>query len=323
MSKFRFAILGAAKIGAKFCGAVSLVENCEVCAVASKSSGRAAAFAEKNGIRKYYDSYEEMLQTETPDCAYIAVTPNDHYRLSMMCIRHKIPVLCEKAMFRNSKEAGEVFRAAEEEGVFVMEALWSRFLPAVLKVRSWVAEGKIGRPEISQLSIGFVAPEDKENRYFNPDLGGGAAKDITVYAYELTTFILDQEIKKMDVSAALGESGVDTNNHISIQFEHTLADLATSFVTRMEDQMILYGRWGKIVLPRPHAASECFLYDEKGELTEYFRDQETQNGFTYEIEECIRCIRGQKTQSSVVPWKDTMACAELFDRIEETKPQTR
>ena len=122
----------------------------------SKSLERAEKFAQKNNLAKYYDSYEQMLDTENPDCAYIAVTPNDHYRLTMLCIERKVPVLCEKAMFQNSKEAAAAYNAAAEKKVFVMEALWSRFLPAVNKVKSWIREGKIGVPEISQFSIGFT-----------------------------------------------------------------------------------------------------------------------------------------------------------------------
>lgn len=316
MGTFRYAILGAAKIGAKFCQAADLIEGCEVCAVASKSLERAIQFAENNSIQKAYGSYEELLDKEHPDCAYIAVTPHDHYRLAMMCVERGIPVLCEKAMFQNSAEAESLYAAAKERGVFVMEAMWSRFLPATKQVKTWLSEDRIGLPEISQMSIGFAAPPGAENRYFNPQAGGGAARDITVYAYELTTYILDQKIKRMAVSAVRGETGVDINNHISIDFEYTLADLATSFVTKMESRMVLYGRKGKIIWPGPHHSSECFLYDGTGNLVEHFIDMETKNGFVYELEETIRCIRAGLLESPVVPWKDTLECSRLFDRID-------
>ena len=123
----------------------------------------------------------------------------------------------------------------------------------------------------------------------------------------------------MDVTAAWSDTGVDVNNHISITFDHALADLTASFMVNLEEKMVIYGENGKIVMPRPHFASECFLYDEKGEPVEHFVDGETQNGFTYEIEEAVRCIREGSLESRVIPWEDTMACARLFDRIEETK----
>lgn len=319
MSTFRFVVLGAGKIASRFCRAAELLEDCRVCAVASKSAERARAFAQENGVEHFYDSYGRMLEEERPDGAYIAVTTNDHFRLTMLCLEHGVPILCEKAMFQDSGEANKAFKAAAQKQIFVMEAMWSRFLPAVKKAKEWVEEGKIGLPEISQFSIGFAAPEGDENRYYSPALGGGAAKDITVYAYEITTFVLDQGIRKLAVSATWSESGVDINNHICVEFDHTLAELTSSFAVKMDERMVIYGKKGKIVLPCPHYASECLLYDPQGNLTEHFVDQETQNGFTYQMEEMMRCIREGRTQSPVVPWADTTACAELFDRILETR----
>ena len=114
MSTFRFAIMGAGNIAHQFCDAVTLVEDCEVSAIASKDLGRAQKFAEECSVAHAYDNYEQMLIEEKPDCVYIAVTPNDHFRLTMLCLEHRVPVLCEKAMFTNSAEAKAVFEIAEK-----------------------------------------------------------------------------------------------------------------------------------------------------------------------------------------------------------------
>ena len=319
MKPFRFVILGAAKVGRKFCDAISCIPDCELTAVASKSLQRAEQFAATYGLPRFYDSYEEMLDQEKPDCAYIAVTPNDHFRLAMMCLERKIPVLCEKAMFQNSQEAQTVFDTAKASGVFVMEALWSRFLPTIRKVCEWLEEGRIGEVALAQCDIGIQPPYDPENRYFNPALGGGAAKDITVYVYEIITYVLKQEIKKITVSATWTDSGVDASNQVSIEFEHTLANLMTSFVTNMDHRLLLCGTAGKIVVPRPHCSTECFLYNSAGELLEHFTDTQTKNGFTYEIEEAMRCIRAGLVESPVVPHQATLDCAKLFDMINECR----
>ena len=319
MKTFRFAILGAAKIGNKFCSAVSCIPDCEVAAVASKSLDRAQQFAQRYGIARFYDSYEEMLDKEKPDCAYIAVTQNDHYRLTMMCLERRIPVLCEKAIFQNSAEAEKAFQKAKEQNVFVMEAMWSRFLPTIRKVREWVQDGRIGTVAFAQCDIGFLAPYAPDNRYFSPALGGGAAMDVTVYTYEITTYVLNQAIRKVTAAASWSDTGVDESNHVSIRFDHTLASLMTSFVTNMDDQLVLYGSTGKIVAPRPHCGNECTLYASDGTVIEHFVDTQTQNGFVYELQEVMRCIREGLMESPVVPHKDTLDCARLFDMINETR----
>ena len=152
MKNFRFAIMGAGNIANKFCDAVKRMGDCEVAAVASKSMERAQGFAEKNGIKAAYDSYEKMLAEEKPDCVYIAVTQDAHYALCMLCLDYKTPVLCEKAMFLNSAQAEEVLSRAEKEKVFVMEAMWSRFLPAIKMAKQWMDEGKIGTPSFRPLT---------------------------------------------------------------------------------------------------------------------------------------------------------------------------
>lgn len=319
MKKFQFAIMGAGNIANKFCDAVALVENCEVVAISSKSMERAKQFAARHAIDKAYDSYEKMLQETKVDCVYIAVTSEAHYELTMLCLNYGVPVLCEKAMFSGSRQAETVFRRANELGVFVMEAMWSRFLPAIQTVRQWLDEKRIGDIVLADTSIGFVAPKDMTNRYFNPELGGGVALDLTVYAYELTTYFIDQELKDISAQVIWGESGVDVTEQITLRYEQALANLQTTFLSPVDEVMVLYGEKGKIVIPKPHYTKEAFLYGPRNELLEHYTDDTTQNGFVYEIKEVIKCIQEGRIESHVVPHILTLNCSRLFDRIFETK----
>lgn len=320
MGMFKFGIMGAGKIANRFCAAVQFIDGCQVVAVSSKSKERAEEFAAKNGLPSAYDSYERMLAEEKPDCVYIAVTTDAHYELCMLCLDYRVPVLCEKAMFVNSAQAEAVFSRAKELNVFVMEAMWSRFLPAVNQAKQWLAEGLIGKPSFLDAAIGFVAPNDKSNRYYNPQLGGGAAYDITVYTYEIATYLITQPIEEVQTAALWADSGVDVVNHISIRFTDMLASLKTSFVSALDEVLVIYGDSGKIVLPRPHVAMEAFLYTAQKEIRAHYKDEETQNGFVYQIQEAIHCIQSGKIESSVVPHDLTLECARLFDRIGETRP---
>lgn len=344
---FRFAIMGAGNIANKFCGAVKLMKNCSVAAVASKSMERACAFAQKNGIERAYDSYEQMLLEIKPDCVYIAVTSDAHYELSMLCLKHDVAVLCEKAMFLNSAQAKEVFALARQKNVFVMEAMWSRFLPAVRKAKEWVASGRIGPLAYGRIKIGFHAPEDPDNRYFSPALGGGAAYDLTVYCYEIMTYLIGRPAEVINAAAVFGATGVDVTDHVLLRFTNETGKMEESdgagcesasevgkkavapkqcemfaacestFLANLGDCLTIYGGKGRLEVPAPHFASEAFLYDEQGNCVEHYKDEETENGFVYEAQEAVNCIRAGRIESETVPHALTISCAEVFDLLYE------
>ena len=319
MGEFRFAIMGAGKIANKFCDAVRRIPGATVAAAASRSAERAKEFADRNGIVHAYGDYKEMLLKEKPDCVYIAVLPKDHFRLCMMCVEQDTPVLCEKAMVTGSRESKALFAEAKERKVFAMEALWSFFLPPLQKVDQWIADGRIGKVSHMDFSIGFLAEKNPENRFFNRELAGGAAYDITVYAYEIVAFLMKEKPLATWVAAMWGKTGVDETDHVVLRYPDCMAVLTTSIVAPIEEKLVVYGSEGRIVLPTPHYGSEAFLYDKAGKLTEHFKDQVTENGFTYEVQETIGCIRAGKLSSDVASWERTMECAELFDRIEGTR----
>ena len=316
MQPFRFAILGAAKIGANFCDAARRVEGVTVAAVASKSMERARAFAEANGVEHYYADYAEMLDREKPDCAYVDVTPHDHFRLSMLCLEKGVPVLCEKAMFLNSADAERFFAVAREKKLFAMEALWSRFQPALNRAKEWLEAGRIGETVLAESALGFQPPMDAENRYFSPRLGGGPSYDVTVYSYETLTYLLGEaETTHAEVVPAF--TGVDGTTIVTLRIGDVPAVLTNSFLTCLDNRLAIYGTRGRIVVPEPHCNREAFLYNEKGELEEHFVDTATENGFVYEIEEVVRRVRAGEMESPVEPHRATIACARLFDRILE------
>lgn len=313
---FRFAVMGAGNIANKFCDAVALLENYQVVAVASKSYDRAEVFAKRHGIDGFYGSYEQMLTVENPDCVYIAACTDAHYELTMLCLEHGVPVLCEKAMFMNSGHAKQAFALSRQKKVFAMEAMWSRFLPAVNKAREWIMAGKLGELVCGNFTIGFHAPEDSTNRFFSPKLGGGASFDLLVYGYEITTYLLGCPAAVEAAEAVLSGQGVDVTDHVLLRFgSDALVSLDCTFLSSVKNEMVLYGKKGKLVLPAPHYSSEVFLYDESGDCVEHYHDENTVNGFTYEIEEAVNCIRKGQIESQVVPHELTLECAKLFDRL--------
>jgi predicted dehydrogenase len=312
---FSFGIMGAGNIVGKFCDAVNRIPNCVVAAVSSKSMERAQTCARQNHIPAAYDSYEEMLQKERLDAVYIATTPNYHCEQILLCLEHRIPVLCEKAMVLNRREAERVFGKARETNTFVMEAMWSRFLPTLNKAKEWMNRDEIGSLQFAQIAIGFAAPEDPQNRYYNFALGGGAAFDITVYGYEILTYLVDEPVRELHPQTIWAKTGVDKNCTVSVRFSHCLGLITVSLATScLEEQAALIGTKGKIILPHCHYGQDAFLYDNEGRLKEHFTDN-TPNGFVFEIEEVMRCVQTGKIESRIAPHQMTLDCASVFDQI--------
>ena len=181
IEKVKIGIIGAARIAHKFVKSAERLPEVKVVSVVSKSAERAAAFAAETEIPAFYGSYEEMLQKEPLDAVYVATTMNFHYENTMLALKYRIPVLCEKALTDTAAHAQEMFRYAEEQQTFLMEGIWSMFTPKTEKVREWILGGRIGAANLIQGNIGFAAQKDPENRYFSHELGGGAMLDLDAY----------------------------------------------------------------------------------------------------------------------------------------------
>ncbi len=315
-TKFRFAVMGAGHISHKFCDAASLIDDCEIAAIASRDINKARREAQQYGIAGAYDSYEKMLIEEKPDAVYIAVTTNAHYDLAMLCMAHNTPILCEKAMFRNACEAEDVFRHSKEQGIFAMEAMWSLFLPHIRKARQWIEEGRIGEITLGKFDIGFQAEKNPKNRFYNSELGGGACYDILVYAYDILTWLIGQPVQGTSIRALYTKDGVDKTDVVQLEFPDCMGVLTATFEADLGDQeqAVIYGSRGRIVIPHAHHGALCYLYVD-GEEPVTWKDNETANGFVYEIREVMDCIERGKIESSTVPHDMTMRTSLLFDKI--------
>ena len=309
---FRFVILGAGAIAAKFADAVRRVEGAEVIGAGSRSAERGAAFAVKHGI-PHSGSYEEMLALR-PDAAYIAATTEAHVQLTRLCIEHGVPVLCEKAMFTSSAEAEEVFALARTKGVFCMEAMWSRLLPTCIEMKRVLDSGVIGKVKYAEFAIGWKAPDGPGSRFYEPSLGGGAAYDLLVYCYELAEFYLGVPEKVENVSVCRASTGVDETETVTLRFPGCLCTLSASIAVNLQERAVLHGDKGVLTMPKPHCGGEFTLALCDGTVRTW-RDEVTENGFVYEVQEIMRCVRAGLPESPAVPHSLTLRCAKVFDMI--------
>ena len=316
MSKLRFGIMGAGGIAGHFVRATRLADTAEVVAVASKSIERAEKFAKENNIASFC-TYDKLLARNDIDAVYVATTHNFHYENIKACLENSKHVLCEKAMVLTEKDAAELFALAESKGLFLMEAMWTRFLPSMQKAKKWITDGKIGKIQNISGVIGFKGKDDINGRLLNPDLAGGALYDIGVYVIEVASFLAGEKIVDVCGKVRRDErTGVDTNVSFVVEFESFDACLQCMITANPKEYMIINGDKGYIEIPRSHVSNECFLYDNERNLIKHFKEEFVGgNGFVYEIEEVAKCIRNKKTQSDTMPAESTIECARVFDKL--------
>ena len=315
MKTIRFGIIGAGNIANKFCGAAKLAEGADVIAVASKSMERAQAFAERNGIPQAFDSYEEMLKTADIDAVYIATTHNFHMDNIRLCFDYGKHVLCEKAMVLTADDAREVFRLAKEKNLFCMEAMWTNFLPQVQKAKEWITSGAIGEIQAVSAVIGFNGGGNPESRLYNPDLAGGAMYDIGVYPAEIVSYLVGEPIEDcMGVWRPHPVTGVDERASFILRYASCDAAIQCMLTSNAREYMMFNGTKGCIELPWSSSGTIAKRYDGRRQLAETF-EQPLENGFVYEIEEVVRCIKEGRLTSGIMPPEATIQCAELYDKI--------
>lgn len=311
---YHFGIIGAGNIAHKFIEAVRMTKNADVTAVASKSLERARDWAEKEGLSRYYDSYETLLADPDIDIIYIATLSNAHYDNIKACLEAGKHVICEKPMTQTASQAQEMITLAREKQLFLMEGMWSRFLPKSLRVRRWIQEGRIGELHLMQANIGWKADKIYNKRLFYPELGGGSLYDIGIYPMELLPYYADQKITQMQFLKKDYSTGVDDIVSLNLQLERCIANIQCSFTTKMPEDAYLYGSDGYIHIPKIHFGNRARLYDLEDRLVEDFHEG-LDNGFYYEVCEVISCIEKGQTESSICPLNMTYDNAKLFDHV--------
>src|SRR5215813_12044980 len=185
----RWGILGAGSIANRLAEGVLVLPDAKLTAVGSRSQEKADAFADKYGIPNRHASYDALVNDPEVDVIYVATPHNFHKEHSILALNAGKHVLCEKPFTINECEAKEIVSVAQAKGLFVMEAMWTRFFPIMGKVRKLLKAGEIGEPYLLHADFGFKGTFNPEGRLYNPNLGGGALLDVGVYPISLASMI--------------------------------------------------------------------------------------------------------------------------------------
>ena len=310
----RFGMVGHGHISGQFLAAMEVAEGAHLAAVAGRDPGRASAFARAQGIAAGYGSVGEMLRAEQLDAVYICTPHPSHVEAALACVEAGVAVLVEKPLAPNLEGATQIVVAAREAGVFAMEAMWTRFLPIYGVVRRWVDEGRIGEVRLVTASFGFAAPVMPEHRLFNPSLAGGSLLDVGVYPLTIAHWLYGSHPTEYGVVARVGETEVDEIVSIAAAYPGGgLAQLGCATVATLDSSAVIAGTAGSIEIPVFWAADRAVL--RVGGEEEIETVPHRANGFEYEIEEVVDCLRAGCTESERMPLALSLEMAGLCDEV--------
>ena len=307
-------ILAPGKIAHQFADGLKAVPDARLSAVGSRTLAKAEAFAEKYQAPKRYGSYEALAADPDVHAIYIATPHPQHKDAALLCLSHGKAVLCEKPFTVNAKEAAEVIDFARAKDLFVMEAMWSRFFPAMARVRALLAAGAVGEPRMLQADFGFRAGVDPNSRLFSPALAGGGLLDVGVYPVSLASMIFGAPTEVSGL-AQIGETGVDEQAAMTLKYAGgQLASLITGIRINTPHEALIFGTEGSIKLHAPWWNLAKITVNSGGKIEEMDLPFGV-SGMKFEAKEVGDCLRAGKTESAILPLSETLSVMQTLDAL--------
>ncbi|MEN9630894.1 MAG: hypothetical protein RJA10_4122 [Pseudomonadota bacterium] len=329
MSLFQWGLVGPGRIAHQFAAVVQQRPGQRLAAVCGRDAGRARAFADRwartdRPMPEVMGSVAQLLAHPAIDAVYIATPHAQHADAVTACLKAGKPVLCEKPLVATLPQAQAVVTLARERRVFLMEALWTRCLPAHAAVATWLREGAIGAVHRVQSSFCFAAPMDPEGRLYNPALAGGALLDLGVYNLALSRWVLEQAqgrcppLARLHVDGELAATGVDRRVAGTLVFDGgAVAQFACALDGAGDNALHIHGEQGRIRIPEPFWGATTAVLERTGQPPQTAHCPHDINGFEYEADEAVRCIRAGLTESPLMPLAESLKLAEWMQVIRD------
>ena len=307
-------ILGAGHIAEVVAPTLAAMEGIECWAVSSRSLEKAAAFAEKFGFQKAYGSYEEMLRDPGVELVYVATPHSHHYDHMMLCIEHGKNILCEKAFTLNAPQAEKIRAAAAEKGVYVAEAIWTRYMPSRKVIDEVLASGIIGKPNTLTGNLSYVISH--KERIYDPALAGGALLDIGIYGLNFALMHFGADIERVESSVKLLDTGVDAMETITIFYKDgRMAVLTHSIYCRSDRKGIIHGDKGYMVIENINNPRSLTVYDLRDQQVAFYDFSDQISGYEFQFAEAAERIAQGKTEAASMPMADTIYVMEFMDSL--------
>lgn len=315
MEAIRWGILGSGVIARELAAALAVIPDATLMAIGSRTQDRADAFGQEFNAPLRFGSYQDLVQCPDIDVVYIATPHTSHLADATLALRAGKAVLCEKPLTVNAREAEALVAVAREEGVFLMEAMWTRFVPAMGKLREWMAAGVIGEPRFLSANIGWNHPYDEQSRLFNPDLAGGALLDIGIYPTSLASMLLGTPSA---ISGVMHPTSTGVDMQCSVSLVHPSGALANFVATLRADpprDAVIAGSEGWIRIHPPLNEPETLSRGTSGTIEETIHLPHLGNGYPHEAIEVMECLRNGKLESDIMPLDESLTIMHTLDDI--------
>ncbi|MBQ0047424.1 MAG: Gfo/Idh/MocA family oxidoreductase [Prevotellaceae bacterium] len=311
---FNVGIIGAGWIAEKMAISLAPLSDYRVYAIASRSLDRAQAFARKHDVLKAYSSYEELVADKDVDLVYIATPHSHHYDHAMLAIEAGKAVLVEKAFTANARQAELLLSAAHEKGVFITEAIWTRYMPLSMKVKELMDSGVIGEPRVLTATLCYMM-EEKE-RIIRPELCGGALLDLGVYVLNFARMYFGTDIQKTVTNCILGPSGMDMQECISLTYPNNrMANLQSGALCLNDRQGIINGTEGYIRVDNVNCPELIEVWRNYELVERIERPADIVTGYEYQVMECRRCLEEGLLESPMMPHAETLSIMKQMDEL--------
>jgi len=311
----RWGILGTGKIAHAFASALRDVPDAVLAGVASRSSDKADAFVAEFGAGAAYGSYEALAVAADIDLVYVATPHPQHAANALLALNAGKGVLCEKPFTMNRAEAEGVVDLARAKELFLMEAMWTRFLPALAEVKRLIAAGEIGSVHQVVADFGFTANFGPEHRVFNPDLGGGALLDLGIYPLSIAASLLGPVVA-VQAQAEMGPTGVDVQTSFTLKHAGgAMSVCSCSFLARTPGELTVSGSRGHIRMNTMFHRTRSITVALDDGSTRTIDTPYLGNGYVHEVIEAQRCWRAGLVESPAMTHAETLALMGVMDEI--------
>ena len=312
----RWGVIGTGGIAAAFATDLDLLSDHEVVAVGSRSPATAAEFGDRFGVARRHPSYQELVEDPVVDVVYVSTPHPGHFPAASMAIAAGKAVLCEKPFTLNAAEAAGLVAAARARGVFLMEAMWTRFLPHVVRIRELLADGVLGEVRTVQADHGQWFRHDPKHRLLNPELGGGALLDLGVYPVSFASMVFGPP-ERVTAVGAPASTGVDAQT--SMLLEHSggrHAVLTTTLEARSANRAVIVGTRARIEIDATWYAPTTFaIITSDGTVLERYDEPHTGGGLRHQAAEVARCLAEGLAESPLMPLDESVSVMATLDEV--------